>query len=547
MIDLARTPDLDLAGLLVRPSLRTVALGGQEELLEPRVMQVLVALSRAQGAVVSRDALVEQCWDGRIVGDDAINRAVGRLRRLAEGIAAGRFRIETIPRVGYRLSVTAGAGASPSTGAPSPDTDVTAANATDTTAARQAVDAAPPGNAAGPSDSAAASLPPRRALLAGLGVATAAAVAGAWWWQRARPAPRSDEVAALIAQARDAQRQADRAGLWQAIGLFRRAVLLAPDDADAWGQLAIGCAVAARIGAMADRAAFAQRALAAERRAEAIDPGNAYAALARMRRAPMLGNWLTQERVTRGAARQHPDDDVIADALGRILQMVGRMREAEAEYARGLASGGPSPIAMYQRVVSLWSTDRLEQADRAMDEAYALYPLHYSVWFTRLFLLSYTGRGAEALRMVEDGDHRPANIDEPSFALAAGIARALQTRDPREIDATATAYLDAAHRGAGHAENAIQFLSAAGRLDQAFQVAEGYFLGRGFAVAALRFSRRQGTYTAPDQRVTWFLFAPPCTALRRDPRFATLARAIGLERYWRDSGTRPDDTAVARG
>ncbi|MBY9063842.1 winged helix-turn-helix domain-containing protein [Sphingomonas yunnanensis] len=524
MIDLARAADLELAGLTVRPSLRTVSLGTRVELLEPRVMQVLVALAQAGGAVVSRDELVSRCWDGRIVGDDAINRVVGRLRRLGEGLGAGRFRIETIARVGYRLIVLDGTARS--------------------TAARVADEAFIPPDV---SPQAGIAALPRRALIAGLGVASATAAGSAWWWHRGRGESRSPEVAALIAQARDSQRQADRQGLWQAIGLLRRAVLLAPDDADAWGQLALCCAVAARIAAAADRAAFAERALAAERRAEVIEPGNTYAALARMRRAPLLGNWRAQEQVTARAARAHPDDDMIADALGRMLQMVGRMRESIEPFTRALTVGGPSPIAMYQRVVSLWSVDRLEEADGAMEEAYALYPLHYAVWFTRAFLLAYTGRGAEALRMIEDSDHRPSSVDDASFTLAAGGARALTTRAPREVAAAAAAYVEAAHRGSGHAENAIQFLSAAGRLDQAFAIAQGYFLQRGFAVGTLRFSRRQGTYTAPDQRVSWFLFAPPCAALRRDPRFGSLARTMGLTRYWRETGTRPDDPALVLG
>jgi Tol biopolymer transport system component len=64
-------------------------------------MQVLVALAQARDAVVSRDDLIARCWEGRIVGEDAINRAIGRLRRLSE--ATGSFTIETIARVGYRL------------------------------------------------------------------------------------------------------------------------------------------------------------------------------------------------------------------------------------------------------------------------------------------------------------------------------------------------------------------------------------------------------------------------------------------------------------
>lgn len=101
-IDLARAPSFRLGPLTVEPPLRQVT-ARSSETLEPRVMQVLVALAMADGAIVSRDDLVAQCWEGRIVGDDSINRVISRLRRLAEEHGAGSFRIETITKVGYRL------------------------------------------------------------------------------------------------------------------------------------------------------------------------------------------------------------------------------------------------------------------------------------------------------------------------------------------------------------------------------------------------------------------------------------------------------------
>lgn len=66
-------------------------------------MQVLILLTKADGAIVTRDTLNEACWDGRIVGEDAINRVISRLRRLAEGLGQGVFHIETVTGVGYRL------------------------------------------------------------------------------------------------------------------------------------------------------------------------------------------------------------------------------------------------------------------------------------------------------------------------------------------------------------------------------------------------------------------------------------------------------------
>jgi len=101
-VDLAGEPDFTLGALRVRPSLREVVDGGEREVLEPRVMQVLVVLARRRGQVVSRDQLIEACWAGRVVGEDAINRCIARVRRLAE--AHGSFSIETIARVGYRLT-----------------------------------------------------------------------------------------------------------------------------------------------------------------------------------------------------------------------------------------------------------------------------------------------------------------------------------------------------------------------------------------------------------------------------------------------------------
>jgi DNA-binding winged helix-turn-helix (wHTH) protein len=102
-VELAREADFGLGASLVSPSTREVLRGAERETLEPRVMQVLVALFQANGRVVSRDELIARCWEGRVVGEDAINRAIGRLRRLSEVDREASFVIETIPRVGYRL------------------------------------------------------------------------------------------------------------------------------------------------------------------------------------------------------------------------------------------------------------------------------------------------------------------------------------------------------------------------------------------------------------------------------------------------------------
>jgi TolB-like protein/DNA-binding winged helix-turn-helix (wHTH) protein/tetratricopeptide (TPR) repeat protein len=102
-INLAEIADFDLGGLHVSPARREVGFNGERHEIEPRVAQVLVALATARPDVVSRQRLIDQCWDGRIVSDDAVNRCIVTLRRLAKQFTPEPFVIETVARVGYCL------------------------------------------------------------------------------------------------------------------------------------------------------------------------------------------------------------------------------------------------------------------------------------------------------------------------------------------------------------------------------------------------------------------------------------------------------------
>jgi DNA-binding winged helix-turn-helix (wHTH) protein/tetratricopeptide (TPR) repeat protein len=99
-IKLAGEADLRIGDAWLRPSSRLLEYGDHRQLLEPRVVQLLVALAQRPGQVRSRDELVDLCWGGRIVGEDAVNRCVAKARR---DIAGAGLKIETVPKVGYRL------------------------------------------------------------------------------------------------------------------------------------------------------------------------------------------------------------------------------------------------------------------------------------------------------------------------------------------------------------------------------------------------------------------------------------------------------------
>ena len=105
-IDLAHQGDFALGSVTVRPSLRTIVGPQGERVIEPKVMQVLVALADPVGTILSRDDLTERCWEGRLVGDTSINRVISLLRTAFREVACDAVIVENVPKVGYRLLLT---------------------------------------------------------------------------------------------------------------------------------------------------------------------------------------------------------------------------------------------------------------------------------------------------------------------------------------------------------------------------------------------------------------------------------------------------------
>lgn len=90
---------------LVDPASNSIASmeGGQPpRQMEPRTMDVLVALCRANGAIVSAEELLEQCWGSTIHGDNPVHKNLALLRRLLGDAASAPRYIETIRKRGYR-------------------------------------------------------------------------------------------------------------------------------------------------------------------------------------------------------------------------------------------------------------------------------------------------------------------------------------------------------------------------------------------------------------------------------------------------------------
>lgn len=102
-LNLAGEPDFALGSMRVSPSACRILVGSAETRVEAKTMGVLVTLARAGGGTVTRDDLINACWEGRIVSDDAIARAIAKVRALTKGVEPEPFTLETVPKVGYRL------------------------------------------------------------------------------------------------------------------------------------------------------------------------------------------------------------------------------------------------------------------------------------------------------------------------------------------------------------------------------------------------------------------------------------------------------------
>jgi hypothetical protein len=110
--------------------------------------------------------------------------------------------------------------------------------------------------------------------------------------------------------------------------------------------------------------------------------------------------------------------------------------------------------------------------------------------------------------------------DDSQIAIWRSFVEARAAHSPLVTAATAAGIREAADKADISRENQIMMLAALGETKQAFEAAN----------AALDHEVLQG----------WFLFTPATRNLRLDPAFLRLATRLGLIKYWRETGKRPD-------
>ncbi len=209
------------------------------------------------------------------------------------------------------------------------------------------------------------------------------------------------------------------------------------------------------------------------------------------------------------AERAPNNPTIIGDQVG-ALQRVGRMNES-AEAARRAAELDPlSPMSATNYIMALAYAGQLSRAREELAEA-------EKIW-----------AGTAALRDAQWSFHLRYGDPKIAKSLANFEAPALQVYldaradpSPEKVGRVAAHFEGSGPGERGFDSNAIQALGEFDQVDLAF--------ARLFAAPA-----------AEIAAVAYVLFRPALAGIRRDPRFMTLTKRIGLVDYWRSTGRWPD-------
>jgi len=590
-LQLSEQASFRLAELAVEPSLRAVTWPGGRQILQPKAMQVLVALAAADGAVVSRDRLVAQCWGAAATGDDAIQRVIRDLRALGAR-CGGEFAIETIAKVGYRLIATKAAAtvatitlvAAPRprlavlafdnlTGDPdlawfadaiSEDILHTVIKITDLEVVGRSTSFALRG-ADKAADRAAALLGVTHVLdgsvrrdANGVRISTelvdCASRLSLWAGRFERSLEEvfalQDGVARAVARvlkvacapslrrgavdstAFDLFLKARRAGAGGLdiphIGLLEQATARSPGFAEAWALLAHSRALLLR---WADQGGAFEPMRAsvvdAADRALSLDPDMVLAHMALALIEPVCGRFHVQRAIIERALAAAPDEAAVLLHTCSVLDQTGYQRQALELAARA--------YAMDPRLAGALYVEQLVSAGRP-DEAIALFDRDLARWPNVLFLNSSALRFA-----LEDGDWprfdrvaramSPAMARHPIIEHIVDKSRRLRDVSPAPVDHGLALMRNEARGGETVSLHWAALLCDRGHGEAVFEILE--------AASFAHLFEPQGRL-APNEMGLNMLFTPLFAAMRRDVRFMDLCAKLGLVDYWARAGQWPD-------
>ena len=621
-IDLAQEPDFDLGSLRVRPAMCEVEWKGVSRSLQRRVMQVLVALAKARGSVVSQNDLVVRCWRGLSVSDDAIYRCISKLRKLAADYPDSPYAIEAIPGVGYRLKSSdfAQAGAAAERAAPDevrfrfrPLVAAVAliallflagaafwllhGRASDQHPLRVAVEPFETLSNSAEARSLARRIPNEvvdalgdsqiESVLLGehsgkevtssanqtsglivtgilrddghdvtvdVRIEDGASGAALWSTEFKRDSREASdlplEVAARVAdivnmtsfarsanppltdgsaltpllQTTDMIRDAHDGSWAPMIANAQGLVARHPEFAFGHSILAAAYAEAADSIGVSDRAQamrdFARREANLTLKLDPQDAG-AYAVLAGLaQRFDYRGEEAILLRGIKLAKHPREPLGALYSYEGTLLSNVGRLREALSFQLIAQATDKWGPPKTAKVALTYANMGNLPAARDWIQKAIQRWPNHSAVRSYRLHIAGFYEQPADALAIINAIDAQ-RSTDDDQIAIWRSFAEARRARSAQVSAMTIPKIREAADQAKIPRETEIMMLAELGETKQAI------------AAASLALDHQQ-------QLEPRFLFTPVTSAIRRDPGFVSLAARMGLIKYWRETGKRPD-------
>jgi DNA-binding winged helix-turn-helix (wHTH) protein/tetratricopeptide (TPR) repeat protein len=292
---------------------RRLSQRGVDVTLPPKAFDLLVALVRRAGTLVSKRELLDIVWPGTSVEEGIISVHVSALRKILGTSGNGSDGIETVPRIGYRFA---------------------AAAARRPSSRGHTLSIFPPGI-----------LPARAA------------------------------VSDFIGIGRTHLLTASRTGVSKAIEAFGSAIELDPGYASGHAGLALARCAQAELRIVAPGEAYTE-ARAASLRALAMDSSNADAQVA-LGTVLFLSdwNWNGARKCLERALQVDPDHSEGWVLYGRLLDALGRTEPGLAAKQKALERN-PSAAVHLQIALSLWHQRRYDEVIEWAHRSLALDPQH---------------------------------------------------------------------------------------------------------------------------------------------------------------------------
>lgn len=216
-----------------------------------------------------------------------------------------------------------------------------------------------------------------------------------------------------------------------------------------------------------------------------------------------------------------------------MLSQLGRIAEILAPSVSAVKRAPVHPAVQTWNALVLLELGRIDEGEAQLERCFSLWPRRPDVFYSRFNHLLYNRWPGEALQMVRNRSQLPSLLSPRDIELAELRAAAAASQDAGQIRSALDRLEAAARESTWFAEDAIMFAANQGDTDRAFRILDALYFDRGYTV-----KDGSPSLSGRRERNTYFLFWRVTRALRGDPRFARLTSALGLDDYWRRSGSR---------